>query len=127
MTVQRLQQMRGAEVISRTGDEIGELGEIYCDTETENPEWISIPTGIFTTKRLLVPASHVELQDDKVVVPFSAQEVKDSPRIVDDELDEETERSLYEYYDLDYSVRGARRRGPARVWFKTVAGEHLRA
>jgi sporulation protein YlmC with PRC-barrel domain len=127
MTVQRLQQMRGAEVISRTGDEIGELGEIYCDTETENPEWISIPTGIFTTKRLLVPASHVELQDDKVVVPFSAQEVKDSPRIVDDELDEETERSLYEYYDLDYSVREARRRGPARVWFKTVAGEHLRA
>jgi uncharacterized protein YrrD len=120
MTIEELNQLRGADVVSETGETIGELEEIYTDVETDLPEWISIPTGFATTRRLLAPAARVERRKDALVVPYSAEQVRRAPDVESDELDEETERRLYDHYGLDYSEREARKRGPARVWFRSL-------
>ncbi len=105
MTLERLDQLRGAPVYDSAGDKIGKVEEIFYDEDTNHPEWIGIRTGFFGTKRVLVPVAGSSLSGDAVTVPYNKDQVKDSPDIDSDEIAVETERELYSYYGLEYSDR----------------------
>jgi uncharacterized protein (TIGR02271 family) len=104
-TMERLSQARGTTVFAQDGEKIGSVDEIFQDYETREPEWIGIGTGFFGTKRVLVPVQGAELRDDGLYVPYTKDQVKDAPDIDADEIDENTERTLYSHYGLSYSER----------------------
>lgn len=103
MTMDRLSEARGMTVYDSAGDKIGNVDEIFYDTDTDQPEWIGIGTGFFGTKRVLVPVEGANLTDDGYTVPYDKDQVKGSPDIDGDEISQETEAELYSYYGLSYS------------------------
>jgi uncharacterized protein (TIGR02271 family) len=99
----RLDEMRGAPVHDQEGDKIGKVEEIFYDQETRVPEWIGIGTGMFGTKRVLVPVRGAQVTEDGLFLAYSKQQVKDSPDIDEDEISQEREAELAAHYGLGYS------------------------
>jgi uncharacterized protein (TIGR02271 family) len=107
MTLDRLAELHGASVYDAGGDKIGTVEEIFYDAETQQPEWIGIGTGLFGTKRVLVPVQGASIDADAITVPYEKTQVKDSPDIDGDEISEHTERELSAYYALGGATRGS--------------------
>ncbi|MBA3364204.1 MAG: PRC and DUF2382 domain-containing protein [Actinobacteria bacterium] len=105
MTMDTLAEARGLPVYDSAGDKIGNVEEIFYDEETDKPEWIGIGTGFFGTKRVVVPVEGADMDADGYRVPYSKDQVKDSPDIDSDEISQDTEQELYSYYGLGYSER----------------------
>ena len=103
LTMDRLNEMRGMPVYDSAGDKIGTVEEIFWDEETRRPEWIGIGTGFLGTKRVLVPVPGANPSGDGLRVPYSKDQVKNSPDIDSDEISQDTEYELARYYGLDYS------------------------
>jgi uncharacterized protein (TIGR02271 family) len=105
VTIDQLTESRGATVYSSDGEKIGSVEEIFYDEQTRQPEWIGVGTGIFKTKRVLVPVAGARVRGDRVDVHYAKDHVKDSPDIDSDEISEQTERELYSYYGIEASKR----------------------
>jgi stress response protein YsnF len=103
MTMDRLEQLRGAPVLDSAGEKIGSVEEVFYDEQTNQPEWIGIGTGFLGTKRVLVPLEGASVEGDSVTVRYSKDQVKDSPDIDSDEIPQERERELYSYYGIQPS------------------------
>jgi uncharacterized protein (TIGR02271 family) len=108
LTVDRLSQLRGVDVYDSAGEKIGEVEEIFYDESTNRAEWIGIGTGFLGTKRVLVPVQGADITDDGVTVRYSKEQVKGSPDIDSDEINERTEQDLYAYYGLGGAGREVR-------------------
>jgi uncharacterized protein (TIGR02271 family) len=94
---------RGQDLVDRDGDKIGTVEEIYLDTDTDQPEWALVNTGLFGTKRSFVPLREASHEGDSVRVPYEKAQVKDAPSVEPDgELSREEEAQLYRHYGLDY-------------------------
>lgn len=103
ITLERIDQLRGAPVCDEAGEKIGAVEEIFYDYDTKRPEWIGIGTGFLGTKRVLVPLEGASLSDEGVTLRYSKEHVKGSPDIDEDQISPETESELYAYYRLDSS------------------------
>jgi uncharacterized protein (TIGR02271 family) len=114
---------RGRNVVSSDGDKIGTLEEIYLDTNSGQPEWATVTTGLLGTQQTFVPLAQADPQNDEVVVPYSKGQVKDAPSIdPDGELSPEEEARLYQHYD----VEGRDVSGPTTDDAMTRSEEELR-
>ena len=102
MTTESLQSARGQTVYGADGGKIGSIEELFVDEQTGKPEWIGVGTGMLGTKRVLVPVVGMEPSDDGFRVPYSKDQVKDTPDIDSDEISQETEAQLYAHYGIDY-------------------------
>ena len=103
MTTQNVTEWRGQELLDNDGDKIGKIEEIYLDTQTNEPEWALVKTGLFGGKGTFVPLSQANPTGDGVKVPFEKSHVKDAPNIdPDGELSHSEERRLYEHYGMGY-------------------------
>ena len=103
MSVESLESARGETVYGADGDKIGSIEELFVDEQTGKPEWVGVGTGMLGTKRVLVPVVGMERSDDGFRVPYSKDQVKNTPDIDGDEISQETEAQLYSHYGLDYS------------------------
>jgi uncharacterized protein (TIGR02271 family) len=107
VTTDHLAGMRGETVYDSAGEKIGKVEEIFYDNETGQPEWLGIGTGLFGTKRVLVPVQGATSTDDGVTVAYAKDIVKDSPDIDGDEISAQTEDELDRYYSLrSYAAGG---------------------
>jgi uncharacterized protein (TIGR02271 family) len=96
--------LRGQELVGRDGDSIGKVEEIYLDTDTDQPEWALVNTGLFGTKSTFVPLKDATREGESLRVPFEKAQVKDAPRVdPDGELSQQEEAELYRHYGLEYS------------------------
>jgi uncharacterized protein (TIGR02271 family) len=103
MTTQNVTEWRGQELLDNDGDKIGTIEEIYLDTDTDQPEWALVKTGLFGGKGTFVPLQQANPTGDGVQVPFEKAHVKDAPNIdPDGQLSRSEERTLYEHYGLGY-------------------------
>ena len=108
-TQQDVLTYRGQELRGSDGEKIGTIEEIYLDTETQQPEWAVVTTGLFGSKQTFVPLGEASTSDDGVTVPFDKATVKDAPNIdPDGRLSEREEQRLYEHYGRSYSGTGDR-------------------
>ena len=107
-TLQSLGDLRGAPVYDSAGEKIGKVDEIYYDMGTRQPEWIALGTGFFGTKRALVPVAGAQPREDGILVPYTKDQVKDSPDFDGDEIAPEYEPSLYRHYGLTDTGTGSR-------------------
>src|SRR5687768_4254787 len=100
--------LRGQDLMSQDGDKLGTINEIYLDTETNQPEWALIATGLFGSKQSFVPISTAGREGDAVTVPFDKATVKDAPKVdPDGRLSESEEQELYRHYGMDYGSAGS--------------------
>ena len=103
MTTQNVTEWRGQELLDNDGEKIGTIEEIYLDTDTDQPEWALVKTGLFGGKGTFVPLQQANPTGDGVQVPFEKSHVKDAPSIdPDGQLSRSEERRLYEHYGLGY-------------------------
>jgi uncharacterized protein (TIGR02271 family) len=101
-------EWRGREVVDANGSKIGSLEEIYLDTDSGQPEWATVNTGMFGLKQSFIPLAEAEPARGKVVVPYSKDQIKDAPSIdPDGELTAEEEAGLYTHYGVAYAPEGA--------------------
>ena len=95
---------RGRELSDSEGEKVGKIEEIYLDTDTNQPEWALVNTGLFGTKSTFVPLRNATAEDDEVVVPYDKAKIKDAPTVeADGRLSRDEESQLYRHYGLDYS------------------------
>src|SRR4051812_36362749 len=100
---------RGRTVRDSTGDKLGTFGDIYLDRVHDDPTWAGVKTGLFGRHESFVPISSVTEDDDDLVVPYTAEQVKDAPRVDPDvALTEAEEEALYAHYGQDYAGEGGR-------------------
>ena len=106
-------------VVDLDGEKIGTIDDLYLDDATDQREWLIVDTGFFG-RNAVVPVGNVTHLDDRTVqVPFSKQQVKDSPHIeADGELSEQDERVLYDYYGISFSDQSS----PSLLYDEGVAG-----
>ncbi len=103
MTTQNVTEWRGQELLDNDGEKVGTIEEIYLDTDTDQPEWALVKTGLFGGKGTFVPLAQANPSGDGVQVPFEKAHVKDAPNIdPDGQLSRSEERTLYEHYGLGY-------------------------
>ena len=102
ITTDQSQQLlsNGGNVVDNDGNKIGNIGQVFLDDQTGQPEWVTTKTGMFGGGESFVPLRHAELTGDDLRVPYDKDKVKDAPRISDSEghLSEEEEGTLYSYY-----------------------------
>jgi uncharacterized protein (TIGR02271 family) len=103
-TTDQILTWRGEQLRGSDGEKLGKIEEIYLDSETREPEWALVTTGLFGTKQSFVPLRGATTADDGVTVPFDKSTVKDSPTIdPDGALSQAEEAELYRHYGLEYS------------------------
>jgi uncharacterized protein (TIGR02271 family) len=94
-------EWRGRSVVTSDGDKIGTLEEIYLDTDSGQPEWATVRTGLFGAQHSFVPLAEVDHRRGEVVVPYSKDHVKDAPSVdPDGQLSRQEEDQLYEHYGI---------------------------
>lgn len=109
-----IEQWRGAKAVDVNGDKVGTVDEVYLDRGSQQPEWVTISTGLFGTRTSFVPIGDAQLVEDEVRLGYSKDQIKDAPNVdADGALSREEERALYEHYGRsdygDYDGSDARR------------------
>jgi uncharacterized protein (TIGR02271 family) len=114
-TIEDIKTWRGETLVDTEGSKIGSIEEVYVDTDSGEPEWLAVKTGLFGSKLSFVPLADADRTDDAVRVPYDKAQVKDAPQIdADGALSEAEEAELYRHYGLQYDAgasAGPRSRG----------------
>lgn len=110
ITKDQVPRIVGHPAYDSSHQKIGDVGQVYLDTDSGQPEWMSVRTGMFGTKETFVPLGPAELRGDEVLVPFGADKVRHAPRVTIEggHLPASEEARLYEYYGLQYRPYGQR-------------------
>jgi uncharacterized protein (TIGR02271 family) len=103
-TTQDISTWKGEKLVGNDEEKLGTIEEIYLDDETGQPEWLAVKTGLFGGKVNFVPIADAQRHEDHVHVPFTKDQVKDSPNAeADGALSQDEEARLYQHYGYDYS------------------------
>ena len=94
-------ELFNSDVVDVEGNKIGSIGQVYLDDMTGQPSWITVKTGWFGLKETFVPLERAVAADGTITVPYTAEKVKDAPRVDPDKhLDADEESQLYAYYGI---------------------------
>ena len=92
-------ELIGATVYGSSDEKIGTVGQVYVDTDTQEPLWVTVKTGLFGSGESFAPLQSATYDGNDLRLSFEKDFVKDAPRITDDgSLSEEEENALYAYY-----------------------------
>jgi uncharacterized protein (TIGR02271 family) len=98
-TITNIDQWRGAKAVDSNGDKVGTIDEVYLDRGSNEPEWITVSTGLFGTRTTFVPIGDAELNDGEVRLSYTKDQIKDAPNVdADGALSRDEEQRLYEHY-----------------------------
>lgn len=102
ITKEQIPHILGHTAYDRTHKKLGEIGQVFIDDVTGEPEWLTVRTGFFGTRETFVPARPAELQGEEVMVPFAQDQVKEAPRIDAEtgRVPPEDETRLYDFYGM---------------------------
>lgn len=88
-------------VYDKDGAKIGRVGQVYLDDQTQEPNWVTVKTGLFGTKEFFIPLDEAERSDKRITVPYDKAKVHGAPFTeIDQNLSPEEEDELYEYYEV---------------------------
>jgi uncharacterized protein (TIGR02271 family) len=103
--------MVGWDVYDKQGEKVGRVGTVYVNDESQQPEWVTVNTGLFGHKESFVPLTGSQPARDGLHVGWAKDMIKDAPRIdADGRLSEEDSDGLYQYYGLPSQRDGGRGR-----------------
>lgn len=95
------QSLTGLHVVDQDGVKVGTVQQVYRDDATNDPEWITVRTGLFGMKETFIPLAGARRTGDELRVPHTKDTIKQAPRIdADGHLDPSEEERLYQHYGL---------------------------
>ena len=104
-SIETVRGWRGRVIVDRDSNKIGEVVDIYLDSETDQPEWAVVRTGLFGLRSTFVPLAEAREVGDQLQVPHQRSQVKQAPNIEPDgQLSAAEEAELYRHYGLDYDT-----------------------
>ncbi|MGW2023519.1 PRC-barrel domain-containing protein [Streptomyces decoyicus] len=93
--------LTGLHVVDADGAKVGKVQQVYRDDATNDPEWITVRTGLFGMKETFIPLAGVRRAGDELHVPHDRETIKAAPRIdADGHLDPSEEAELYRHYGM---------------------------
>ena len=103
MSLENIRQWEGKDVVDADGEKIGKLEDVYFDAETDEPQFVTVHTGLFGHNLTFVPTVNATLGQNYLQVSRDKEEVKNAPTIEKGgELSAEAEALLFRYYGVDY-------------------------
>lgn len=100
-TTADIDTVTGGTVYDADSAKIGSVEQIYIDNDTDQPEWVTVKTGMFGTKETFIPLAQARVDGNDIRVPYDKAKVKDAPRIdADGALSPAEEDELYRYYGV---------------------------
>ena len=102
LTVDQISGLAGhGQVVSRDGDKVGKIGQIYLDDSTGQPTWVTVKTGLFGGSESFAPLEGARLDGDDLVIGYDKAMVKAAPRVeADGDITPTEEQDLFRYYHL---------------------------
>ncbi|AJC55811.1 PRC-barrel domain-containing protein, partial [Streptomyces sp. 769] len=95
------QSLTGLHVVDAEGAKLGLVQQVYRDDATDEPEWITVRTGLFGLKETFVPLAGARRVGDELHLPHTKHTIKETPRIdAHGHLDPSEEDRLYRHYGL---------------------------
>src|SRR4051794_5376738 len=92
------------ELVGQDDKKIGKIDQVYVDRETGDPKFLAVKTGLFGSNVSFVPIDAARSDGGRISVPYTKDQVKDSPNIdADADLSESEEQRIFEHYELSYS------------------------
>lgn len=90
----------GTTAYTHDGDKLGKVGQVFLDDRTDRPAFVTVHTGLFGRRESFVPIADATLEDGRLTVPFTKDQVTGAPSIDLDEghLDEAEEARLWQHY-----------------------------
>jgi uncharacterized protein (TIGR02271 family) len=123
MNISDPRSVSGKNVVGADGEKIGKVDELYVDTQTQQPEWISVSTGFFGSHVSLVPLAQASEAGDDIRVPYSKDQVKSAPHYDPGrELSEEEEADLFRHYEMSYAGQDTGQRHDVETEGRDVSG-----
>ncbi|MFG2529953.1 PRC-barrel domain-containing protein [Streptomyces sp. NPDC048516] len=93
--------LTGLHVVDADGAKVGKVQQVYRDDATNDPEWITVRTGLFGMKETFIPLAGARRTADDLYVPHAKETIKAAPRIdADGHLDPSEEDELYRHYGM---------------------------
>lgn len=85
---------------------IGQIGQVFFDDTTRQPEWVTVATGLFGSNESFVPVQDATLDADAVHVPYDKDTIKNAPNVAVDagHLSEQQEQRLFAHYGRSYQT-----------------------
>jgi uncharacterized protein (TIGR02271 family) len=92
-------QLQNATVVDSTGDKIGDVGQVYLNDETGQPEWVTVSTGLFGRNQSFAPVYGSQLAGNTLTLAVTKATVKNAPNVdPDGHTDDNEQQALYDYY-----------------------------
>ncbi|MCH8570587.1 PRC and DUF2382 domain-containing protein [Nesterenkonia sp. AY15] len=110
-----IDSIENADVYDSEGAKVGSVGQVYVDSQTQEPEFVTVNIGLFGAKETFIPFGATDYSPEGLRVPFTKAYIKDAPNIdVDGHLSVEEEQRLWDYYspDRDTGRQGTDAGGP---------------
>jgi uncharacterized protein (TIGR02271 family) len=93
-------ELIGKDVYNQEDEKIGTVDSLYLGDNSREPVFATVKTG-WLAGSSFVPLEQAQVEDDRIVVPYTKDQVKNAPNIENDEhLSPEEENQLYEHYSL---------------------------
>ncbi|WP_328742811.1 PRC-barrel domain-containing protein [Streptomyces caniferus] len=93
--------LTGLHVVDADGAKVGTVQQVYRDDATNDPEWITVRTGLFGMRETFIPLAGARRAGDELHVPHAKETIKAAPRIdADGHLDPSEEAELYRHYGM---------------------------
>ncbi|CAM3801768.1 DUF2382 domain-containing protein [Kibdelosporangium persicum] len=103
------QELVGSEVYDTRGERVGRVATVYLNEESEQPEWVTVHTGLFGHKESFVPLAGAQTATDGLHVNWGKEKIKDAPRIdAEGRLSAQESMHLYDYYGIPMQRAGGR-------------------
>lgn len=101
LSFQDVQPLLGVDLIDAEGTKVGKIEDIYLDTETQEPEWALVHTGLLGRKLHYVPLRGASVSGDSLQTAYTESQIKGAPGIEPDvELSPQEEAELYQHYGV---------------------------
>ncbi|GAA3806455.1 DUF2382 domain-containing protein [Amycolatopsis tucumanensis] len=103
-------------VVDTHGRKIGKVGTVYVADDTQQPEWVTVRTGMFGHKESFVPLKGATMDRDGLHVQVTKEKVSEAPQTDGDRhLSEQESAELYRFYDMPAPRASQENRGGGRT------------
>ena len=101
LTADQLQAHTGTPIYTSDGEHVGEIGEVWYDETTGQAEWLKTGRDRLGLRDYWVPLRDAELRDEKLLVPYTKQQLQDSPDLGGADIDDARAADLHRSYGIE--------------------------
>jgi sporulation protein YlmC with PRC-barrel domain len=103
LSTEQLEQVKGAEVTTSDGQQVGVVEGIYLDETSGQPEWALVNTPWVGKRDTFVPLREATFEGGTLSVPYRQEQLQGAPMIdPDGALEDWEEAKLYSHYGIPH-------------------------